>query len=383
MRNLKATIDHAHAYRGKTSSNDLFIAHPDSGASNHMTHDKKLFDQSLFKELSKPIPISLGDDSEIFATGKGTIRLMFKIDEKMKEGAFKDVLYIPDLKVTLLSVSQSACLPHCKVVFDRNMCEYVDKNSGKAITRVYSSGGTDLYKLDATPMIHKVAAKLMSPSSQTIDINVLHRRLGHLGIENCHMMVKCQLVDGVDKVVGEEKFCEGCVYSRSKRKPHPSTGTTTKHRLERVHVNICGPLPKLIGGNRYFLLIIDEHTCHHWVEFLLKKSDAFPCLVKWKIRAEQETDLKLRYLKSDGGKEFGSGAFEEWLTSNGVVHEKSTPYKHKQNGVAERGIQTVSQRAMCQLFSADMSEGFWPHAVETAVYLINCSPTTALPDMTP
>ena len=43
----------------------------------------------------------------------------------------------------------------------------------------------------------------------------------------------------------------------------------------------------------------------------------------------------------------------------------------------------MSQRAMCQLFGANMSEGFWPYAVETAVYLINCSPTTMLKDKTP
>src|SRR5258706_13846154 len=82
-------------------------------------------------------------------------------------------------------------------------------------------------------------------------------------------------------------------------------------------------------------------------------------------------------------KRFGSGAFEEWLAADGVVHKKSTPYKHEQNGVAERGIQNVSQRAMCQLFSVDMSKGFWPHTIETAVYLINHSLTTALPDPTP
>jgi len=122
---------------------------------------------------------------------------------------------------------------------------------------------------------------------------------------------------------------------------------------------------------------------HHWVEFLQKKSDVFPCLQRWKLQAEHETDLKLQYLKSDGGKEFGSRAFEDWLEANGVIHKKSALYNHEQNGLAERGIQTVSQRAMCQLFGADMSEGFWPHAVETVVYLINCSPTSTLCDKTP
>ena len=311
-----------------------------------MTHKMDLFDQASFKTLSKPIPISLGDESKVFATGKGTIRLLFNVDGKSKEGKFKDVLYVPDLKVTLLSVRQSARLPHCKVVFDNNVCEYIDKNTKEVIARAYASGSVDLYTLDATPVSHKVAANLASSSSRSINVNILHRWLGHLRADNCRLMIKRQLVDGVDNVVGKEEFCKGCAYSHSKRKPHPLTGTRTKRRLERVHVDICGPLPNSLGKNRYFLLIIDKHTHHHWVEILSKKSDAFPHLQRWKLWAERETDLKLQYLKSDGGKEFRSKAFEEWLAADGVVHEISAPYKHEQNGLAKGGYR-MSPRGPC------------------------------------
>ena len=93
---------------------DIFVAHADSGASNHMTHRKELFDPTSFETFTKPIPISLGDDSDIFATGKGTLRLKFNVNGKQKEGRFDDVLYVPELKVTLLSVGQSARLPAAK-----------------------------------------------------------------------------------------------------------------------------------------------------------------------------------------------------------------------------------------------------------------------------
>ena len=306
-----------------------------------MTHKLKLFDLSSFKMLKKPIPVSLGDDSEVFATRKGTIRVVFKVNGKNKEGKFNDVLYVPDLKVTLLSVSQSAHLPHCKITFDGDVCKYIDKNSGEVIARTYASGESDLYTLDTIPLVHKVDAKLAS--SSLININVLHRRLGHLGLDNCRLMVNRRLVDGVDRITGKEEFCEGCAYGRSKRKPHPPTGTRTRRRLERIHVDICGPLPSSIGGNHYFLLIVDEHTRYMWTEFMPKKSDAFARLRRWKLRAERETDLKLRHLKSDGGMEFSSKAFEEWLAVDGMTHERSALYEHEQNSLAERGIQTISQ----------------------------------------
>jgi len=212
LRTLKATVVRAQSYCGKVSGNTLLIVHPDSGALNHMTHKMELFNQNSFKKLSKPIPVSLGDNSKILLTGKGMIRLMFNVDGKKKEGKFKDVLYVPDLKVTLLSIGQSACLPHCKVVFDNNMCKCINKNSEKVIACAYTSSSTELYMLDVTPVTHKVVVKLVSSSSQLIDINILHRHLGHLGTDNCCAMVKCQLVDGIDGIVGKEEFCEGCPY---------------------------------------------------------------------------------------------------------------------------------------------------------------------------
>ena len=249
QRVLRASLNSTRSSRDKLVTNGIFIAHPNSGASNHMSHKLELFNPDSFKTLSKAIPISLGDDSEIFATGKGTIRLMFNVDGKKKEGRFTDVLFVPELKVTLLSVGQSARLPHCKVTFDDNTCEYIDKNTGEVIARTYASSSDDLYTLDATPIVQKVAAKLASSPSKTIDVNTLHRRLGHLGIDNCHTLINRRLVDGVDRIVGQETFCEGCAYECSKRKHHPSTDTRTKRHLERVHIDLCGPLPNSIGGN--------------------------------------------------------------------------------------------------------------------------------------
>src|SRR5258706_14580620 len=96
-----------------------------------MTHKMELFDQSTFKKLSRPIPMSIGDDSKVFATGKGTIHLMFNVDGKRKEVKLKNLFYLPGLKVTPLSVPQSARLPRSKFVLDDNAFNNIDKKSGK------------------------------------------------------------------------------------------------------------------------------------------------------------------------------------------------------------------------------------------------------------
>ena len=67
-----------------------------------MTRKIELFDSLSFRTLSKPNPISLGDDSEIFAPGRGALRLLFNVDGKQKEGRSEDVLFVLELEITLI-----------------------------------------------------------------------------------------------------------------------------------------------------------------------------------------------------------------------------------------------------------------------------------------
>jgi hypothetical protein len=69
---LKA-VSHRIRSCAKATKTNIFVGHPDSGASNHMTHRRELFDSDSFKILTKPIPISLGDNSKIFVTRKGAL----------------------------------------------------------------------------------------------------------------------------------------------------------------------------------------------------------------------------------------------------------------------------------------------------------------------
>ena len=55
LRVLKVTIGRVRSYKGHATGDGLFVAYPDSGASNHMTHKLELFDSSSFETLKKPI----------------------------------------------------------------------------------------------------------------------------------------------------------------------------------------------------------------------------------------------------------------------------------------------------------------------------------------
>ncbi|KAG7570069.1 Glycosyltransferase 61 [Arabidopsis thaliana x Arabidopsis arenosa] len=73
----------------------------DNGASNHMTGDKRYFDQ-----LDKTITgkVRFGDDSRIDIKGKGTIAFT---DANGKSRVMTDVYFIPDLKSNIISLGQA------------------------------------------------------------------------------------------------------------------------------------------------------------------------------------------------------------------------------------------------------------------------------------
>jgi hypothetical protein len=58
---------------------------------------------------------------------------------------------------------------------------------------------------------------------------------------------------------------------------------------------------KGLNGEQYFMLLIDDYTRMTAVCFLKKKSEAFECFRIFKEMVENETDLKIKCLRSDNG----------------------------------------------------------------------------------
>jgi hypothetical protein len=104
---------------------------------------------------------------------------------------------------------------------------------------------------------------------------------------------------------------------------------------------------------------------------------------QFKALVEKEAEASIRRFRCDNGKgEYDNHLFKNFLSANGITFEPSAPYTQNQNGVSERAIRTISEKARSMLHNAGLSEGFWEEAVRTAVYLKNRSPTKAV-DSTP
>jgi transposase InsO family protein len=80
----------------------------------------------------------------------------------------------------------------------------------------------------------------------------------------------------------------------------------------------------------------------------------------------------------DGGGEFNSTEFLNFLKDKGVTVQVTAPYTPQQNSVAERGNRSTSEKTRCLLKQAKLPLEYWGEAVCTAVFLENITPMKAL-----
>jgi Reverse transcriptase (RNA-dependent DNA polymerase)/Integrase core domain len=154
--------------------------------------------------------------------------------------------------------------------------------------------------------------------------------------------------------------------------------------LELLHGDLCGPiLPQTPGGNRYFLLLVDDYSRYMWLVVLASKDKVFEGFKNLKVSLEVEQGKKLKGLRTDRGGEFRSSLFENYCKEHGIKRHLTAPYSPQQNGVVERRNQTIVAMARSMLKAKKVPSEFWGEAVTTAVYILNRSPTKSVEKQTP
>jgi len=113
------------------------------------------------------------------------------------------------------------------------------------------------------------------------------------------------------------------------------------------------------------------------------KSEALEKFREWKTLREMEWSKQVKRFRTDGGGEYTSKKFTEYLKSEGILKETTTPYTPQSNGVVERANRTIMERVRCMLDDAGLSKKYWAFAVSVAVYLKNRTPTRSVVGKTP
>ena len=346
----------------------------DSGASSHMTRDRKLLVD--YKKFDVPQKVRLGDGRTVDALGAGNVhvRMLFRVSES-KMNIMYGVLYVPELTCNLFSVRAAAAKGNT-VNFGSTKCWIRDRQGG---LRGMGALKDRVYELDCMPVVQELEwASVVSECEKSADL--WHQRLGHLCEQQLKEMVSKEMVGGMKLSQSSQLlFCEGCVEGKLKRKPFQPVGEIrSTRRLERVHSDVCGPMATAsIGGSKYFVTFIDDYSRCTAVYFLKQKNEVFEKFQEFEKLVTNETGTAIGALRSDNGGEYVSSKFESYLKSRGIRHELTVPHTPQQNGVAERMNRTLMESARSMMAHARLPNCFWAEAVSTAAYLRNRMVTTA------
>ncbi|MCO5593801.1 hypothetical protein L7F22_047819 [Adiantum nelumboides] len=310
---------------------DNNVWYVDSGASNHMTNHGEWFKE--LQALQNPGYVETGDDTAHPIAHTGNVPLSLQ-DGNVKYLA--DVLHVPNITKNLVSVGQMV-EQGLQVRFNADGL-YVEeyKKNGKLIAQGKKVGR--MFTLDVN--IPEVNAVMFAHGSGVVaDIEIWHKRIGHANVQRLKTMQSQELVTDVWD---------------------PAKTTS-------------------MGGCRFYVTFIDDHTRKVWVYFMKEKSEVFTHFQNFKVMAEKQTGKYIQCLRSDGGGEYFSNEFSSFLKKHGIQRQFTCRYTPQQNGVAERKNRHIAEVARALMSEKNVPHCYWAEAMSTAVYIMNMTHTALIP----
>ena len=376
----------------------------DSGAAFHMTPRLDIVTNMRAPDYAVvPTSISAADGNGMRVMGIGDVTMEAKVGHRTQLYILKDVLYVPDLAYNLVSMAQLGDAgtkvsvrpehfvlhpkdgaPPLKAHRRGNM--YVLEHKVIKPSKVYlpasASGAYESQPDTAAAAVSAAGNQLPTTAS---DVEILHKRLGHLG--HTSMAKLTSMVDGCKVSAAEiaadakrRHICEHCMAGRQARDTRPNSQLPkTSELLHRVHTDLCGPFPESLEGNKYFLIAVDEASRYSALVPMERKSEAADSL--WRVLStwERRTDRRVKHIRCDQGREFLTNDLLSKLNKNGIKLETTATYSPESNGMAERCNRTIMEKVRAMMSWAQVPEDLWDEAAIYANILRNVSPAADLP----
>lgn len=344
----------------------------DSGATSHVTSNKRLFNTFDSSEYST---VKVANDMVESVTGKGTCKVSF-VNENgdVSAATLSNVLYAPNIPSNLISVKKLMSDGY-KLIFDNDKCE-IELNGEQVAVADEING---LFTLRQQHVINACTNEKQKEKQSTIEkhkqccLHELHRLFGHRDPAAIKAMHKKGLIHGIDLIdCGKEFQCEVCLEAKTTRLPFQTSQHKSKNVLDIVHSDVCGPMQtESTGKKRYLLTLIDDYSKYTVVYFLRQKSEVHQKIEEYVAMVNNKFNRYPKILRSDNGGEYLSEQLLSFLKKFGIQTQHTAPYTPQQNGIAERKNRSLIEMARCLLTDADLPKFLWAEAVNTANYIQN------------
>ena len=344
----------------------------DTAAAVHMTHDLSLY---ITPDLDhQTVDIETADGTVLKTQGAGTIDLHVLVENKEMLIQLSNVHYLPELDANLISLGVLEG-KGCEFRAVNGLLQIKDKDNDIVLesirdNSVYPLLQPRLRNQNGPSQTMSKAYKTVKPTTK----ETWHQRLGHVNNNDLAKMPK--LATGIlfskDNANKDLNFCEACTLGKQHKvhSKEPPVDTTDKPGV-RLHADLFAGGNTLLGitGYRYGAILTDEDT---WMRFpmTMKSKDAICDESKIFFRKiETFTDRKMQYFYYDDIGEYQ--LFMPYFEEKGIIWEKSAPYAQNQDGVVERFIRSIIERARIMLINVGLPAKLWLKALSAACYITN------------
>ena len=355
----------------------------DTGATDHICPTKECM--SDYVPFTKPKFVTVANGRREPILGEGTVTLHFENDSSLK---LFNVKHVPSSNKRLFSVGK-AYRDGLSVAIDGLKCLIKDSEGIPLIQAPHFHPYWWLIEKSVNESVKSVSfADLHTSEVHAVDVNLWHRRFGHLSSSTLSRMRKTECTDGVklpqgdlSSMIGNQGYCDVCLSAKMTTAPHRPTANSASQRLDLVHMDLMGPIrPETPDNEKYALTIIDEFSDYSSVVLLNSKADASKEAILVLKQLSRATDSNVKAIRTDGGTEFLG--LDKLCRKEGIKHQTTPPYSHQSNGKVERLNRTLQEKARAMLADSDLPTEYWGEAMLSANHVRNLSPTSNS-DLTP
>ena len=139
--------------------------------------------------------------------------------------------------------------------------------------------------------------------NEILSINKLHCHLGHDSHDRAKLLVRKELVEGLELMPDEEAtICESCESAKGVRKSivKVKKGGICPAIGDKIHSDLWGPAPVvLINHKSYYVSFTDDHSRYTKIYFFLSKDDTFDSYQAFEVWLSTQQSTKIKCLYSD------------------------------------------------------------------------------------
>ncbi|KAJ9538525.1 hypothetical protein OSB04_031258 [Centaurea solstitialis] len=290
-----------------------------------------------------------------------------------------EVLHVPGLAIGLVSLTQLQEMG-LLISFDFFGCAIQDPKTKQILGKGRRVGRT-LEVIYLRLPLSSSHTNLAAPISTTSSFDLWHARLGHLSSARIKLLANSGVLGNV---TSNEVSCLSCKLGKHHALPFELNDYTSVSAFDLIHSDVWGPAPHpSMGGHRYFVIFIDDHTRFTWIYLMKHRSELPQLYINFARMIQTQFSKPIKILRADNAMEYKESSLIAFLRSQGTISQYSCPGTSPQNGRAERKHRHILDTVRTLLVSAKCPERFWGEAAFTAVYTINRHPTPVLQHKSP